>query len=282
MNEQPSADLARLIREKWAFSEMASDHFIQFKIWLENYQESNLRHVAYGFARPAVGIRVLDVGCGEGGFAVAAHRAGFNAYGVDINASNLDICRHRAARYGMAGDRFSLIEPGERFPFPDHSFDVVTLFEVLEHVPAHQTGGLLAEARRILAPSGFAYIEVPNALWPLEGHVDRHFVHWIPRFVRRIVLRNLFDSPIMRHHDYLEGIVYRSRLGWYRTISRHFETTTSPDALMLDFALGEPYSYGGYKTIKNAARRLVCKLPSNVVVSLYRNFGPLAVFIARP
>lgn len=282
MNISRHDELVQSIRDKWMFSELADEQFMQLKIEQENFQIDNLRRVCYSIDRPVTELRLLDIGCGEGGFAVAAHNAGFVAYGVDINARNIDICRLRGFKYNFDGDRFLLTEPGERLPFPDHSFDVVTLFEVLEHVSPSQLGGLLEEVRRILVPSGFAYIEVPNALWPLEGHVDKHFIHWIPRAVRGIVLRMVFDSSLMRHNNYLEEINYHSSRGWCRFISRYFAKTVSPDALLLDFALGTPYQHGGYKTLKYAAKQFIHKLPLNVITTLYRNFGPLAVFVVRP
>jgi GT2 family glycosyltransferase/SAM-dependent methyltransferase len=48
-------------------------------------------------------------------------------------------------------------------PFPDESFDAVTMFDVLEHIPDDQAA--VAEALRVLRPGGFALVSSPNERW---------------------------------------------------------------------------------------------------------------------
>jgi SAM-dependent methyltransferase len=48
-------------------------------------------------------------------------------------------------------------------PFNDHSFDAVTMFDVLEHIPQHEKA--VSEALRVLRPGGFILISTPNENW---------------------------------------------------------------------------------------------------------------------
>jgi SAM-dependent methyltransferase len=48
-------------------------------------------------------------------------------------------------------------------PFPDASFDVVTFFDVLEHIP--DDARAVAEALRVLRPGGFALVTTPSQHW---------------------------------------------------------------------------------------------------------------------
>ncbi len=48
-------------------------------------------------------------------------------------------------------------------PFNDHSFDAVTMFDVLEHIPDHEKA--VSEALRVLRPGGFILISTPNENW---------------------------------------------------------------------------------------------------------------------
>ena len=72
--------------------------------------------------------RVLDVGCGTGGFLFRMHQSGWSVTGVDFDGKAI---ANAKAKYG-----FELLHSdlaGARFP--DNSFDAVTMHHVIEHVP---------------------------------------------------------------------------------------------------------------------------------------------------
>lgn len=48
-------------------------------------------------------------------------------------------------------------------PIAGNSVDAVTMFDVLEHIPDHESA--LAEVRRVLKPGGFLLVSVPNQHW---------------------------------------------------------------------------------------------------------------------
>ncbi|MGA1995889.1 MAG: class I SAM-dependent methyltransferase [Bryobacteraceae bacterium] len=99
------------------------------------------------------GRRLLDVGCAGGAFLVAAQRCGFETVGVEPS--------HWLASY--ARDQYRLdvrdgvLEPGL---FPPRSFDVVTLWDVVEHLSnPHDT---LALAASLLKPGGLLLVNYPD------------------------------------------------------------------------------------------------------------------------
>lgn len=72
---------------------------------------------------PAQGLRILDVGCGDGVLATTLAAAGAQVTGLDASADMLAAARRRADAAGVA---LELIEgEAEHLPFPDASFDVV-------------------------------------------------------------------------------------------------------------------------------------------------------------
>ncbi len=114
-------------------------------------------HVSrYSFATGlAAGKRVLDVGCGTGyGAACLAEMATYTL-GFDISPEAVD---YATLHYG-AKAKF-VVGSAESFPKEIGSFDLITAFEVIEHLADWPR--LLSEANRVLADEGLFLVSTPN------------------------------------------------------------------------------------------------------------------------
>jgi SAM-dependent methyltransferase len=111
-------------------------------------------------ARFAKDRRVLDMGCGTGYGTADLASVASSAVGVDLAPEAI----------AYAVDHF----PGARFlecsasavPFPPASFDLVTAFEVIEHLTDWRA--LLVEAQRVLEPHGLLIVSTPNKRYYAE------------------------------------------------------------------------------------------------------------------
>ncbi len=94
--------------------------------------------------------KVLEIGCGGGKIlrTIAHHRPHLELHGCDV----------REPQDAPDVYQFRRIE-GAALPYGDADFDVVLVFDVLEHVP--DPAALLAEAARLLAPGGRLVAFVP-------------------------------------------------------------------------------------------------------------------------
>jgi len=101
--------------------------------------------------------RVLDLGCGTGGsFALFAPLAPALAVGLDYSAQGLAHARRKVPQAVLVqGDA------GRPLPFADASFDVVSVFGVLNHVWIPDEAATFREARRILRPGGLLVVTEP-------------------------------------------------------------------------------------------------------------------------
>jgi ubiquinone/menaquinone biosynthesis C-methylase UbiE len=93
---------------------------------------------------------MLDVGCGDGAYALAAAEAGARVAGVDASLTAVKAARRRVAAAGL-GAAF-LVGAASRLPFPSGRFDVVLAVTVLCFVPDPEEA--VAEMARVLRPNG--------------------------------------------------------------------------------------------------------------------------------
>ena len=122
--------------------------------------------VDYGRLGVRRGMRVLDLGCGEGRHSFEAYRRGADVVAVDRNATDLATTREWCAAIRAAGEAPACASATavradlRALPFPDESFDRVIAAEVLEHIPDDRTA--MAELARVLRPGGRAAVTVPR------------------------------------------------------------------------------------------------------------------------
>ena len=122
-------------------------------------------HIArYHFARRlARGRRVLDLACGAGYGAALLAEAASAVTGVDVSADAITYARE----HYDAGNLGFLESDATQVDLPDASFDLITAFELIEHLEDWR--GLLGEARRLLAHSGQFIVSTPNKLYYAES-----------------------------------------------------------------------------------------------------------------
>jgi len=115
-------------------------------------------------AKPAPGLRALDVCCGTGDLALALAREGAEVTGIDFSEPMLEVARGRIQSkvqvQFLHGD-------AQRLPFPDDSFDIVTIGYGLRNLVDWETG--LTEMRRVARPGGRLLVlefgKPQNSLW---------------------------------------------------------------------------------------------------------------------
>jgi SAM-dependent methyltransferase len=103
--------------------------------------------------------RLLDAGCGTGGFLSWAFRSGrFAALdGVDLSPEALEVCRARVPDAQLS------VAPLSGLPFTEGTFHVAVLNDVLQHVDEAEITGSLAELRRVLRADGVLVVRTNGA-----------------------------------------------------------------------------------------------------------------------
>lgn len=110
---------------------------------------------------------LVDVGPGTGGLLEEVRSLVPGAVGVESDPTARELARSRGLEI--------LEGTASELPFPDASVDLVTAFDVLEHVPDDRTAA--REFRRVLRPGGSTVVSVPAYRWLWSGHDVIHGHH---------------------------------------------------------------------------------------------------------
>ncbi|UEM24600.1 class I SAM-dependent methyltransferase (plasmid) [Skermanella mucosa] len=144
--------------------------------------------------------RVLDLGCNNGYGSFELSRHGHRVVGVDVSAEALDDARRRFSADNLDYRQVS----GQDLPFEADSFDLITSFQVIEHIVEMEP--YLREIRRVLKPGGLAVFTTPNARIRLDPgmrpwnrfHVQEftpeHLKETVAPFFAEVRIRGLYAS----------------------------------------------------------------------------------------
>lgn len=143
--------------------------------------------------------RVLDIGCGSGGYLAFLATLGWTCHGIEPGPKSRAYAQEVLGLTVHQG-------PLESCRFPEAFFDVVTMWHVIEHLP--DPLGTLREVRRILKPDGLLMLRTPNvASW--EARVfrgnwygldpPRHLFVCSPDTLRAMLARSGFVVTRLRY-----------------------------------------------------------------------------------
>lgn len=123
---------------------------------------------------------VLDLGCSSGAFLQSLSGKGWDLYGIEMSAESAKKAQEKTGAKVFVGDILDA-------RFPPSSFDVVTCFDVLEHL--YEPRKVMGKVAEWLKPGGIFYVLVPN-IDSAEGRVfgsywhglelPRHLFHYSP------------------------------------------------------------------------------------------------------
>ena len=142
----------------------------------------------------------LDVGCAAGFCMAVLRERGFEVHGVEVSET---IARHAIDHFGFDTVHIGTLESA---PYAERSFDLITMWDVVEHVVDPQA--LLQEARRLLKPGGLLVVETQDIdsrfarrLGPRWHHFKHHehILHFTPATVRTLLEQAGFRVEKLTH-----------------------------------------------------------------------------------
>ncbi len=179
------------------YSEGTDENFISQAKFREITFDNALKYVEK-FTKGNKG-KIYDIGTAGGSFLQAAKKRGWEVYGTEPNKWLCDWCKENYNITIQQGDLFSN-------PFDSNFFDVVTLWDVLEHVPDPTKN--LNDIKRILKPEGLLIVNYPDIgswLSKLMGRkwiflLSVHLFYFDRRTITRMLNKVGFDVIKIKPH----------------------------------------------------------------------------------
>ncbi|MGH9365791.1 MAG: class I SAM-dependent methyltransferase, partial [Thermoanaerobaculia bacterium] len=183
----PSASFRELVERLWQSrvrDEIVSQEIADMRIgqieraWLKHAQDLADAGWLGRLAPKDTRVRILDLGCGPGGFLLAAGRRFGSVAGIDISMAWLVICRKRMEAEGIPA--LLVCACAERLPFRRDTFDLIMAFDTLEHVSDRDH--MVGEAHRVARPGAIVICTTPNRFsLSAEPHLKVWGVGLLPR-----------------------------------------------------------------------------------------------------
>ena len=189
-----------------------------------------------------LGLRAVDMACGEGYGSDVLARTAASVVGVDANPEAHEHARLRYTRPNLRFER-DLVES---FAEP---CDAVVFLQTIEHV--QDAGAILEHFRSMLAPGGVAYVSTPNLLtlappgaeksdnpWHVREYRATEFRELCGAHFDRVELLGLFHARKLRAHE------VAIKLGWDHVhkalrLTKPFYDRFTPAIAASDFRFGE-------------------------------------------
>lgn len=128
--------------------------------------------------------RILDVGCGGGGFVMHSLERGHDAWGVEANTALRKFLSPEALKrvhFGLAED----------FPCQGEQFDVITFWDSFEHIEC--SFDILDRLAALLKPGGIVFMRVNNT-WDVYNLTSLALLSLAPPLGRKL-LKSCFNFP---------------------------------------------------------------------------------------
>lgn len=189
--------------------------------------------------------RVLDVGTAGGSFLNVAKKRGWEINGLEPNKW---LCDWGKKNYGIEISHKSLFEQN----YPDNHFELVTLWDVLEHVANPRK--TLQECNRILKPGGVLVVNYPDiGSWLSRVMKSRwifllsvHLCYFTPKTIRKMLESTGYKVEVIKpHFQKLELGYLTNRMEAYskilHKISNGFVKTLKMDSMQVPYWLGQTF-----------------------------------------
>ena len=198
---------------------MAEKHFYEQKkhttSYLIPYFEKNIPN----FRK----MKVLEIGCAEGGFLEELQNLGMEVMGIEIEQGRVDIAKEKNPKLQiLCGDITDKSVPEK----VGQMFDFIVMRDTIEHIPDRNS--TFENIAHLLNKNGYLYITFPPRFSGFAGHQQNcrsilkivPYLHLLPDVIIRLLGKILKEDP-----DRIKGVINNYRIGLsIRTFEKYYKS----------------------------------------------------------
>jgi 2-polyprenyl-3-methyl-5-hydroxy-6-metoxy-1,4-benzoquinol methylase len=192
--------------------------------------------------------RLLDIGCASGEFLaefLELEKEGWELYGVEPN--------HNARDYAKSKGINNLFSDLSEANFKDHFFDVITLWDVIEHI--NTPNNLFFELNRIIKINGVLVIKTPNP-YSMEAKIFKEYWSGLEVPWHSFLFPKKFLETILTNHGFTNMKYHKTTQDYYTFYRSIINYLTSAK----------------YNNLKNTLEFIFFKYPFKIVFIVILNF----------
>lgn len=193
-------------------------------------------------ARPLLGARILEIGCGTGASTVALAEQGATVTAIDIDEPSLRVARERCAAHNVSCEFVQANGTAAKQFLEREQYDFVIFFACLEHMTHAERIEAMRDTWQAL-PEGalWCVIETPNRLWFFDDHTSHlPFFNWLPDELAFAYSRLSPREPFRTSYRAFSADAMESFLRHGRGVSFHEFDVAIADAASLDVVSSLP------------------------------------------
>jgi 2-polyprenyl-3-methyl-5-hydroxy-6-metoxy-1,4-benzoquinol methylase len=217
------------------------------------------------------GKSILDVGCGYGSFVDAALGQGYNVRGIELSQSAVNI----AQGFGLPVEILDFFSA----EIGNSSIDILTMFEVIEHVP--RPIQFLRRAEQVVKPNGLIYLTTPNFNsidrrvlgkdWNVF-HVE-HLTYFTPATLLNAIKTNTeLEVLHLETRNISQDLLSRLVGRWRSTRGLNVSCGDTPGCQVSDFR----------EEVEKSPRLLLLKRGINLLLDITSSGASIVLLLRRP
>lgn len=196
---------------------MGEKHFYEQKEFTSSYLLSYLQNQLPDFD----GLKILEIGCAEGGFLDVLHETNIEAVGLELEPERVKLSKEKNPHLKiLVGD----ITDDTIVNEIDDTFDLIVMRDVIEHIPDRLA--TFSNIKKLLKKNGYLYVTFPPRFSGFAGHQQNGvsilrfipYLHLLPEFIIKVLGKifkersRLIESIII---NYKVGLTIRSFEKYY-------------------------------------------------------------------